>query len=78
MNDKATELAQKDYKTGSDWVRKVIYWELCKRLTFDHNTKWYMHKPESVQVNVTDKILWDFEILTDHLIPDRRPSATWQ
>ena len=23
-------------------------WELCKRLEFDHTTKWYMHKQESV------------------------------
>ena len=27
------------------------------------------YKPESVQENKTSKILWDFEIQTDHLIP---------
>ena len=32
-----------------------------------------MHKPESAQKNETHKILWDFEIQTDHLIPARRP-----
>ena len=32
-----------------------------------------MHKPESVIENETHKILWDFEIKTDHLIPARRP-----
>ena len=32
-----------------------------------------MHKPESVLENETHKILWDFEIQTDHLIPARRP-----
>ena len=52
---------------------KVIHWELCKKLNFDHTTKWYMHKPESVLENATHKILWDFEIKTDHLIPARRP-----
>ena len=31
----------------------MIPWELCKRLHFDDNTKWYMHKPESDQKNVT-------------------------
>ena len=31
-----------------------------------------MHKPESVQENQTYKILWNFEIQTDHLIPARR------
>ena len=32
-----------------------------------------MHKPESVLENETHKILWDFEIQTDHLITARRP-----
>ena len=32
-----------------------------------------MHKPESVLENETDRILWDFEIQTDHLIPLKRP-----
>ena len=31
-----------------------------------------MHKPESVLKNETHKILWDFEIKTDHLIPAKR------
>ena len=31
--------------------------ELCKKLKFDHNTKWYMHKPESIQENKEHKIL---------------------
>ena len=31
----------------------VIHLELCKRLTFDHTTKWDMHKPESVLENET-------------------------
>ena len=28
-----------------------------------------MHKPEFVLENKTRRILWDFEIQTDHLIP---------
>ena len=32
-----------------------------------------MHKPESVLGNETQKILWDFEIQTDHVIPAKRP-----
>ena len=27
---------EKEYKTKPDWVEKVIYWELCKKLKFDH------------------------------------------
>ena len=31
-----------------------------------------MHNPESVLKNETQKLLWDFEIQTDHLISARR------
>ena len=43
-----SKLAEKEYKTRHDWVGKVIYRELCKKLKFDHTSKWYMHNPESV------------------------------
>ena len=31
-----------------NWVGKVIHWELCKGLKFDHTTKLYMHRSEYV------------------------------
>ena len=46
---------------------------MYKKLKFDHTNKWYMHNPEPVQENATHKVLWDFEIQTDHLISARRP-----
>ena len=70
---KCSKLALKEYKTRCDWVVKVIHWELCKRLKFDHKNKWYMHNSEYVLENDTQKLLWDFELLTDHLISARRP-----
>ena len=57
-----SKLAQKEYKTRHDWVEKVIYGELCKKLKFDHTNKWYFYNPESLLENKTHKILWDFEI----------------
>ena len=33
-----------------------------------------MHNPASVLENDTHKLLWDFDIQTDHLILARRPS----
>ena len=54
-------------------MSKVIHWELCKKLKFDHTNKWYMHNPESVLKNETQKLLWDFEIQTNHLTSVRRP-----
>ena len=50
----------------------MIHRELCKKLKFDHTNEWYMRNPESVLENETHKILWDFEIQTDHLISSRR------
>ena len=32
-----------------------------------------MHNPAPVQKNTTHKLLWDFDIQTDHLISARRP-----
>ena len=63
-----SKLAQKEYKTTYDWVDKEIHWEMCKKIKFDHTNKWYMHNPASVLKNDTQKLLWDFDIQTDHLI----------
>ena len=68
-----SKLAQKAYKARHDWVGKVIQWEMCKKLKFDHANKWYMRNPTPVLENDTDKLLWDFNIQTDHLISARRP-----
>ena len=46
---------------------------MCKKFKFDHTNKWYMHKPAPVQENDTQKLLWDFNIQTNYLIPARRP-----
>ena len=46
----------------------MIHWELCKNFKFDYTNKWYVHNTESVQENETHTILWDFVILTEHLI----------
>ena len=70
--DKGNKLVQKEHKTRCNWVGKMLLLELCKKLKFDHTIKWYIHKPESVQENNTQKILLDFEIPTNHLIPSRR------
>ena len=51
---------------------KLIHTELPKQLKFNLATQWYMHKPESVQEDEKHKILWDFDIQTDNLIPARR------
>ena len=68
-----SKLAQKEYKTRNDWMGKVIHSEMCKEFKFDHTNKWYTHNPTSVLENDTYKLLWDFNIKTDHLISARWP-----
>ena len=63
------KLPQKEYKARHDRV----HWKMCKKLKFDHTNKWYMHNPAPARENHTHKLLWDFNIQTDHLIPARRP-----
>ena len=68
-----SKLAQNEYKTRHDWVGKVIHWEMCKKFKLDYTSKWYMHNQAAVLENDTHKLLWDFDIQTDHLISTRRP-----
>ena len=67
-----SKLAQKEYKTRHALVGKVIHREMCKKFKFDHTNEWYMHNPARVLENDIHKLLWDFDIQTDHLISDRR------
>ena len=70
---KSSKLAQKEYKTRHDWVGKVIHSELCQKCKFDYTTKWYVQNPPSVLENKTNKLLWDFDKVTYHLIISRQP-----
>ena len=67
------QISAKEYKTKHDNGEQLIHLELCKKVKFDHTNKWYMHNPESVLENETHKVLWDFEIQTDHITSARRP-----
>ena len=69
-----SKLAQKEYKARHDWVGKMIHWEMCKKFRFDHTNKWYLHNPALVLENDTHKLLREFNLQTDHLIPARRPN----
>ena len=53
-------------------MKKVIYWELWKKLEFLHSNKWYVLKLEALRKYETHKILWDLEINSDQPILTRR------
>ena len=74
INERMQQISTKRVQNKKyDWVGKTIHWELCKKFKFDHTNKWNMHNPESVLKNETHKVLWDFEIQTNHLTSARRP-----
>ena len=52
-----SKLAQKEYKARHNWVGKVIHWEMCKKLKYDHANIWYIHNPARVLVNDMHKLL---------------------
>ena len=73
MISECSKLAQKKYKAWHDWEGRVIHWEMCKKLKFDHANIWYMHNPAPVLENDMHKLLWDFDIQTEPLISAKRP-----
>ena len=67
------KLAQKEYKQRYDNIATVIHLEPCQKFGLVGKVKWYNHKPANVVENDRVKIVWDFNIQTDHAIQHRRP-----
>ena len=67
------KLAQKEYKERHDKIARIVHLELCQKFGLVGEVKWYNHKLASVVENGRIKILWDFNIQTDHIIQHRRP-----
>ena len=63
-------LAQREYKRKHDWVGRKIHWEVCRKMVFDVNEKWYKHEPEKVVENDSWKM--DYGILQYKLIMSLR------
>ena len=59
-------LAQKEYKQRHDNIAKIVHLELGQKFGLVGKVKWYNHKPASVVENDRVKILWHFNIQTDH------------
>ena len=68
-----SKLPQKEYKKRHDNLGKIVHWKRPRKCNFEAGGKWYEHEPESVLENEDCKIFWDFTILTDHVVEDRRP-----
>ena len=66
-------LAQKEYNQRHDNIARIVHLELCQKFGLVGEVKWYNHKPAGAVENDRVKILWDFNIQTDHVIQHKRP-----
>ena len=69
-------MAQKEYKAKHDRVATAVHWCLCKKYGLSASDQWYQHRAERVMENEDAKLLWDYNIFTDHNIETRRPGVS--
>ena len=62
-------LAQNQYKERHDTVARAVHWSLCKKYQMPCSNKWYEHQPQPVTETENAKLLWDYSIRTDRVIP---------
>ena len=68
-----SKLSQTEYKRRHDNVAAAVHWCMCRKYQINCNDRWYEHRAEKVAENDDVKLLWDFQVQTDHVIPARRP-----
>ena len=66
-------LAQKQYKKRHDTVARTEHWNLCKKYQLPCSNKWYEYQLQPVTENENAKLLWDYSIRMDRMIPAHRP-----
>ena len=49
---------------------------ICKKYQMPCSNKWYEHQPQPVTENENAKLLWNYSIRTDRVIPAHRPDLT--
>ena len=57
-------------------MARAVHWNLCKKYQMPCSNKSYEHQPQPVTENENAKLLWDYSIRTDRVIPTHRPDFT--
>ena len=57
-------------------LARAVQWNLCKKYQMPCSSKWYEYQPQPVTENENAKLLWDYSIKTDRVIPAHRPDST--
>ena len=66
-------MAQSVYLERHNTVASSVHWNLCYMCGFPCSDQWWLHQPEAVLDNSDYKLLYDFNIFTDHKITARCP-----
>ena len=69
-------ISTEPYKKTHDTVARAVHWNLCKKYQMPCSNKWCEHQPQSVTENENAKLLRDYSIRTDRVIPAHRPDLT--
>ena len=69
-------LAQNQYKKRHDTVAKAVHRNLCKKYQLPCSNNWYEHQPQPVTEYENAKLLRDYSIRTDRVIPAHQPDLT--
>ena len=76
IDSECPALAQNQYKKRHDTAARAVHWSLCKKYQMPCSNKWYEHQPQPVSEIENAKLLWDYGIRTDRVIPAHRPDLT--
>ena len=57
-------------------MARAVHWNLCKKFQLPCSSKWYEHQPQPVTENENAKLLWDYSIKTNRVIPAHWPHLT--
>ena len=57
-------------------MARAVHWNLCKKYQIPCSSKWYENQPQPVTEDDNAKLLWDYSIRTDNVIPAHRPDLT--
>ena len=66
-------LLRENTKEGMIGSEGLFIGKICAANGIHVNSKWYEHQAQPVIENDACKILWDFNVQTDHFITARRP-----
>ena len=63
-----TPLAATLYKQRHDRLANIVHWNILKRFNQPVSHNYWYHAPSAVVESPKVKVLWDFNIYTDHVL----------